>query len=572
MTEREPIEFNAADHRWQVEPGHAEFVREVLAPLARHPEQLPAAQVVKENRLRTVARVAGPEGFLFCKRFRVVKPLDRWLHLLKPSPARREWLAMRRLRSAGLPCPEPVVFGEERRGWFLIGSVLATREATDALELNDHLDALRQANGETRKSLVTRLAEVIWRVFQAGGDHPDLHLGNFLARDDGSLVLLDLHSLRLKGGLLGVALRRKRLGKLAWSFNPTHPDSAALARDEIAWFAGAYSALDPALGPADALREWMLRQAGRLEEVRLRSRGKRCLVNSTLFVVERQRGKRIYRRRAMSREAVLEALGAEPLATIHAHPKGRSVIETIPAPAGFDAAGPVLIRKRYLFPSLRKRIAGAWNPLPLRAWKAARACEVREVPVPTAYACVIEGRPFPRHAAILMDLLADVTMIHVLLLGDPLPAPASRRRLARDFGALMGRFHGSGLKSRDLAVQNILIRPKAGSDGRDGWDLWLVDLDEVKPGAMSRKEKLRALVHMGDLPETATRTDRLRFWKAYLDAGARAVLAPELEAWGERGLGQRVGEGLRQRAEAKARRQAKKVKQPQPTDLSALKQ
>ena len=54
-------------------------------------------------------------------------------------------------------------------------------------------------------------------------------------------------------------------------------------------------------------------------------------------------------------------------------------------------------------------------------------------------------------------------------------------------------------------------------EAEPGWDLWLVDLDEVVVGRMSRREKLRALTHLGDLPAAA---------RNYVEAIADAVEVP----------------------------------------------
>jgi tRNA A-37 threonylcarbamoyl transferase component Bud32 len=560
--------FELAGHTLWVAPGWETLIREALSDHLRHPEQVAGAAVVKHNRVRTVARFETAQGALFCKRFRVIRAFDRALHWVKPSPARREWDALERLRAAGIDVPRAVLMAEERAaGGCLLGSVLATQEVAGAGELTRIIDRLREEGDVTRRPrLLGELARIVLAIFRTGCDHPDLHLANFLVREGDGLVALDLHSVRQRSGPLSPSRRRWHLGKLAHSLGLFDPDTAREGARELGWFADAWSALDPELGAAEPLVAHLLRHARRIEDRRLASRDRRCLVDSTSFAVERCAGARVWRRREVEAPALLAAVAAEPLDVVHSHPRGRSRIVTVRRPEGFPGEGPLLV-KHYLFPSLRKRTAAVGVPLFLRAWKAARACEIRHVPSPLTYGLVRFGGLLPQRAAIVMELLADVTMIHVLLDQDPLPAPRSRRRLARDFGRLMGRFHGAGLTHRDLAVQNILVRPRAD----EGWDLWVIDLDEVSARPMTRKEKLRALTHMGDLPAAATRTDRLRFWRAYLEAGGQQVLAAELSEWGERGLGQRVATALEERARAKARRLAKRAhKRPPPTNLLAL--
>jgi tRNA A-37 threonylcarbamoyl transferase component Bud32 len=563
------VAFTAADHAWTVDPSHEAFVRELLAPSAREPERLPGARVVKTNRVRTVVHVAGPVGGLYCKRFRTLRGIDRLLSLvgLRRSPARREWEAFRLLRAAGVSCPEPVILAEERRGGQLVGSVLATREVDDAEQLTEKLDALRAdpEGSAARQALMAALARTCQAVFAAGLDHPDVHLANFLVRPDGSLVVLDLHSASPRRGPPSARTRLRRLEKVAHSIGPQDPDKVPHAAEEVRWFAQAWADLDPALGGADALTTRLLRGADRLEARRLVSRDRRCLVNSTDFAVHGAMGVRVYRRREITAQGVWLAFDQPTEAVVHAHPRGRSRIETFLAPPLLAALGKRLLRKLYLLPRLRSRWAAFFGtPLSMRAWRAARACEVRRIPHPRHYALVIEG-VIPRHAKVLMELVQDATMIHVILEQGPLPSPRQRFRLASDLGRLMGRFHASGLKHRDLAVQNLLVRAR-----EEGWDLWVVDLDEVRVGAMSRKEKFRALVQLADLPPAATRADRARFFRAYLQAGGDRVLASELSELGKIGIGRRVAAALRKRAEAKARRLAKRPPRPEPTNVSAL--
>jgi hypothetical protein len=358
-------------------------------------------------------------------------------------------------------------------------------------------------------------------------------------------------------------LRRRRLAKLAHSFGPHR---SAEGVEEVTWFAWAYAGFDHALGPAPALARQLLKGAARVEAVRLKSRDKRCLVNSTLFTVEREGGKRIYRRRESTRESVLEGVSATPLATIHAHPFGRSRLELIATPKGLCDAARV-VRKSYAFDGLGRRLgASLAGSAPLRTWKAARACEVREIPTAKVYALALDGGPFPAGGAVFMEWIDGARMLHHLARADPPLSSASRRRLARALGELMGRFHRLGLGHSDLAGQNLLCRPRTeGDDGRRGWQLWVVDLDDVTVGSMSRAEKLRALVHLGDQPPT-TRTDRLRFFQAYLRAGGREVLASELADYGVRGLGALVGQGIEARARARHLRRASRDRPPRPPD------
>ena len=116
-----------------------------------------------------------------------------------------------------------------------------------------------------------------------------------------------------------------------------------------------------------------------------------------------------------------------------------------------------------------------------------------------------------------------------------------------------------------ICLVSVAFVAVACGDGNKGSD------SETTTAAPSAEKKDAAEpTPKADLPDAATRSDRARFFKAYLAAGGREVLAPELAEWGARGIGQRVAEQLAAREAKKARRHAKGYARPAPTDLSAL--
>jgi hypothetical protein len=547
-----PVEFLAENHVWHVDPAFEAWVKDTLAPAAHAPEELPGAEVIKANRVRVVARIPTPAGVLFVKRFRPLSTLTSMKWAVKGTPAGREYRALRRLLSVGLTCPEAVILAEEHRHGLPVGAVLATREIPDCITVGDHLAALR-ARGDLggRERLTRALAEAAWTIFRAGGDHPDMHLGNFLLTRNDDLVTLDLHSVNLlPKRLVPKPIRRRRLGKLVHSLGAARePEGVEDARS----FAQAYAGLDHALGPASRLEKELLARAERVEAVRRLSRDKRCVMNSSLYAAERVDGQQLYRLREVPTDGVLAGCTAEPIATVHAHPYGRTRVELIDAPGGMGEA-PRVLRKTYRPTGAAGRLAGAGHVAALRAWKGARACRVREVPTPMVYAFARDGE----RAFVFMEHVDDARMLHHLARAEPRLGLRSRRLLAEALGALVGRLHNRGLSHGDLSGQNILARP------RDrGWDLWLLDHEDVRVGGTTRADRISAFVQLGDM-EGVTRTDCLRFFRAYLEGGGERVLAGDLTDLGVRDLGQRVAAGIAQRARERAERHANRDKPPRP--------
>jgi hypothetical protein len=87
-----------------------------------------------------------------------------------------------------------------------------------------------------------------------------------------------------------------------------------------------------------------------------------------------------------------------------------------------------------------------------------------------------------------------------------------RRDLLRTLGHTIGRMHARGIVHGDLRPGNILVR-----DDGDRWHLFFLDNERTRrwpwiPPHLRRKN----LVQIGMLPTGVSRTDRFRFWRAYL--------------------------------------------------------
>jgi tRNA A-37 threonylcarbamoyl transferase component Bud32 len=89
-----------------------------------------------------------------------------------------------------------------------------------------------------------------------------------------------------------------------------------------------------------------------------------------------------------------------------------------------------------------------------------------------------------------------------------------RQTLARELGVLIAGMHRSGIIHRDLHPANLLVRVGAG----DGLRLFVIDLHGVRLGAPlwwpARRDNLVIFNRWFVL--RAARTDRLRFWRAYV--------------------------------------------------------
>jgi tRNA A-37 threonylcarbamoyl transferase component Bud32 len=197
--------------------------------------------------------------------------------------------------------------------------------------------------------------------------------------------------------------------------------------------------------------------------------------------------------------------------------------------------GPHRIVYRVVLPELRffvkhNRIADrlAWVRQFLRPGKAwgeyqrALAVAARGVPTVEPLAVGVQGQGFAPGASYLITRSLDGAMQLNDFIEAVLPALSAeavarlRCRLARALGAFIAQLHDAGILHHDLHCGNILIR----LDEEDQPSLYLIDLQAVQVGQPLswRRSRANLIVLNRWLMLRTGRTDRLRFWQAYLQA------------------------------------------------------
>jgi hypothetical protein len=561
--------------RWLICPAAAEPLAAAGWP-PDHPEHL---ALIKQGCGRTIRRFeAGGSGFIV----KAYTGEGLWRKLrahLGLGPGRREWRALLAARAAGVDVPGPVALACGA------AEVLVTREIPGARRLDEYLfERYFEAGAAAEppypgarppelvsvfrrrrepptgtldpRTLAFALADLVARLAEADLYLPDLHPGNILISGDPGrwrLTLVDLaeaeqpappeslmeHLLQLEHFFEPIASPAERIRCLqrVREILGAAPDAPQVARatanyrrefyrhrdrrmkHESKYFRRIKVACDPRLTPGagwpcadSACPAASVHSAFRTEFTRLGGH----------FAL----GGGAWRGWAAAdwadALAALLARGATapdgPGAAL-LKPAGRtSEIWRLRMPDGRPA---VLKRDR----RASHRGPGRGLIVPTRATAAFRK----------GHALLARGIATARPAA-AADLwrrgaVADSLLVTEAVDGEPLsdwlrrgPAPALRRRLARDLAQMLRRMHDAGFSHRDLKAPNILVSPREGPGlpaGRQGgMRPVLVDLDglrqAIRVSAWRRARDLMRLSVSLDEWGVARRTDRLRFLRAYL--------------------------------------------------------
>ena len=379
--------------RWKFTPGAEEIIQDLL----RHwemIEDLPGAEVLKSSLSRTVIAFPSTSSrpALIIKRYHVRGVKERLKYMFLPSRAAGEWIALQHLKKAGVAVPQPLAFGEKRSGRILFHAGLVMERLSNARGISQWLRE-KSAGDPERLEVLRQVGCQVARLHCSGCRHSDLHSGNILVHEGGTddkprVVLIDHHVCRI-GKMPSERQRRNNLAKLFHSLLPkiTHSESMELLRayneagETPKWdVSGLQRVLDD-----------LVYRAHRLQEIRQRSRSKRCWKNSSQFARTVSKGWRVYRRREI------------PLDSLQVFQEGQINFEAISeAPSGVlvgettlelkKGGQPVVVKQRS-YNGFWRRIWYRFFPGHLhKEWGAARSREVRGIPNPKALALMEQYR------------------------------------------------------------------------------------------------------------------------------------------------------------------------------------
>ena len=522
MVNRDATEIEAHGLRWRVLKDFAAVLPSLDVLKSRRPEQLGRTELVKDNTVRTVMRLPDPRdprapGF-YVKRYKFKNLRTKLKHLVVPTKARHEWSISLRLQRDGIPTCRVTGIAERRGGGLCREGFLVSEEIAGGVPLRDFI--VQQGwrspgRGAAYKSaLVEELARLVARMALLRHYHHDLHVGNLLVKADAPpgkrLYVLDLHRVTRRR-----MSSRRVLRMLAMLGNST--------------LKGGIGTVDRVRFVSIFLREWAGRDEfahgevkgwfrraeaaqERLERRVMRSRTRRCVVESSTFTSERREGRRIFRRRDFPSAAVLDVIGlhAQALAgkevdCIVCKSDGRTQVTL--CPCADATSGQTVCVKAFLRASLKDRIK---DRLRLRsrakaAWIALRGFSVRRLPAPEPLAAVESSILAGEPDFVIMQALPGARTLDEFVAACP--SAAQHRELGRKVAELLALLAASETWHPDLKPTNILV-----TQGTQGLKLWVIDMARVRfRRPCGRRQWVRWLVQLNaGLPAEVSSIARMR--------------------------------------------------------------
>ena len=428
------------------------------------------AQAIKQNPVRSVLLLPDTPSIII-KHYKVRGVADTVKYLFRRSKAVSESRGERVCRKADIPVPHVLAWGESRRFGLLREACLIEDRIVDAVGLGHYVAKhLATASSSHRTQTMRDIGSLLAEIHNAGLSHPDFHPGNILVQrsdsGDTNLFVIDLHSIRP----LRLLRSRRRARDLAKLY---HSLRSMTSREALQQTLSGYFATT---GPPHLPEKTVARLAQRIERVRLRSRTKRCLKESSLFTREILDGLTVWKRRDWPTEELLSVLRRHEEAKLlrDARLVKESRKSWVTALQGSDVRySPRLVVKE---PRLALPVKGRRNTMNVmrmrRAWLAAHAFTVRGLLAPQHLA-LVERRTFgvPRRAWLISRYLENSQDLNHHLEAHPNAPPEFFHQLAET----VSRLFGYGIYHGDLSGKNILIK----QTGHGQWQFYFLDLESV---------------------------------------------------------------------------------------------
>jgi len=517
------IEFYRDGIQWTVREDCTFVAQEKLFDLLHHYEQHPELSLVRENNVRASFFMDAPEEgdrHFFIKRYKVRGLQDVVKYIFLPLKAASEWRNLRLFDVCGLPVPHPVALGIKKSGMVLRDSCLIVEALLNTQPLNEyvaeHLIVLApEKTGDLKQSLAIALARLVADIHSKRIFYRDLHVGNILISTEGDrqhqLFLVDLHRAWRPFKLLQW-MRMRDLAQLCNSLIEISSERRLFITEYLRATGYTKESVESFSNKLEAV-------ALHREARRIKSRSKRCIVNSTTFEVytslqEQYFGRRDFGRQASSKVMEEHALQMQCNQTDILKQSENSVITTHGKNSDLSRAVCV---KHYFYRGLKYVLKSmAIKSRALKSWIAGNGLLVRGIstPLPLALAEKKFG-PFIYESFLITEWLTDARELndyirHVHQQGFP---AGDKNKFIQLLAATIRNLHEKGIYHADLKSTNILVRV----EGPGMWSFHFIDLERVKfKKNLTFKERANNLAQINaSTASCMTAKDRLKFFFFY---------------------------------------------------------
>jgi len=461
-------------------------------------------EVLRATPHRRVLRVGGRRP-LIVKHFAPLGLTAKLKAFFRRSPALREWSALRTADGLGLPVPRAVALGWRREG-LQRESFLVTEAVHDGIAVSACLFGRDRLPAFKRHQVVRAAALVIRRMHEAGIFHKDLHLDNLIAssiHDSPTVHLIDFQRVAFYRSLKP-HLRTLNLAMLdGGCIEATRTDRLRFLKSYLAnsstcacgW--RALAARLETIGKRHRRRIW-------------RSRRKRCLAENRDFnkihlgnFVGVARRDQYERFKDVWRDA--------------AHCFSRSVIvvnsdeRTLSRIITDDRVFYVARYRESGFARVIGNLCGA--SAARRAWLAGNSAVMAGLPLASPVAWLEWRRgPWLLDSYVISGSETGADLAGILIgYADDFHA---KRRLIEDFARYIARLHGCDFAIPRLTGKEVIVGKE-----NSRFVFALVDFSGLVSKPLSRQnriEQLHALAQTFVENAAISKTDRLRFLRAYL--------------------------------------------------------
>jgi tRNA A-37 threonylcarbamoyl transferase component Bud32 len=527
MTRNQPYrKIHKNEIVWTVLDEYSSFIPGELVEKIRDLNSSPECFVIRENNVRVSLFITLPENkeVIFVKRYKCRGFMDIIKYFFFTSKASSEWKNMNRFLEKGIPVAIPISKGEKRRFNCLLDSYIVTKALVNARPLHSFVKEcldVRKASDALlkRKLLIKKLALLVQKIHGEGFFYRDLHAGNILVlennSDDPQLYPIDFHKVWcLKK--VPIWMRIRDLAQLKNSLSASRTDQMRFLHE--------YAKGCPSfLSNFNINARRVERKADKLWRVHLKSRTKRCLIESSEFAVKRNRTQSLYYNKGYSEKFITDIIKAyhNTLANgkhkvLKNTPKEIVSVVTI----NHDGKELKVLVKESKYQGLLSRLRYIlYKSRARRYWFAARGLKVRGIATTGALA-LIEKRKLsiPSQNILLTEFINHSFELNDYVLKNfkKTLSPSEvfkKMQFVKEFAHKLRDLHEKGIYHADLKSNNILVKEKE----EGGWTFYFVDLDRVTfKHQLSFRQRSNNLAQINaSIADCIGLSDRLRFFRTY---------------------------------------------------------